>query len=231
MSTKCEFLGNGYYCFTDENNKITYDPLLLADFADVSARHLDLCCGNGIIALLMHKKGCGCITGIDFDEKAIELAKSGSKISNCDIEFLLGNVRELSKLIPKESFDSITVNPPYFRDGIKSKNTRKNEIRSETSLELNECLNSAAFALKKDGRLYLCHRFDRCRDVEDALKRNGFYLRKVRCVADSKDKDPFLILFEATKFQTRYIHMNDLILKMNGEYTAEAKRIFFPEKE
>ncbi len=230
MNIKFEFLGNDYYCATNKDNKITYDPLLLADFAKASEHHLDMCCGNGIIALLMHKKGCQNVTGIDINKEAIELANLGKDKSNCDIDFIHGDVRDISKLIDKESFDSITVNPPYFSDGMKSENSRRNEIRSEIFLTLDECLNAAFFALKKEGCLYLCHRYDRRYEVKAALRKAKFHLKLERYVADSADKNPFLVMYAATKKKRGAAFMLDLILKINGEYTPEARRIFFPKR-
>lgn len=228
MKEKFEYLGNGYYCLTDAENKITYDPLLLSYFAEVGDDVLDLCSGNGIIALLMHKKGCKNVTAIEINRNAITLAKQGADKSDADIDFICGDIKNIKDLLTRK-FDVITVNPPYFK-GKKGNNNRRNEIRNEYSLTLNEIISAAAFALKDGGRLYMCHRPDRENEIIKELNNHSLSPSKILKVHDNPTKDAFLILIEAVKGQADFKDMGRFYLKENGEYTKKAKSIFFPER-
>ncbi len=228
MSTKFEYLGNAYYCLTDKENKITFDPLLLSDFAEVRENILDLCSGNGIIALLMHKKGCKNITAIEINENAVNLAKSGAEKSNANIDFICGDVRDIESLI-SQKFDAVTVNPPYFK-GKLSDNTRRNEMRNESALSLEEVISASSFALKKSGILYMCQRPERKYEISDVLRRYSMSLSEIVEVSDNSEKKPFLILIKAVKGQAELVNLKRINLKADGEYTQYAKNIFFPER-
>lgn len=228
MNIKFEFLGKGYYCCTDKYNRITYDPLLLADFADIRGKMIDLCSGNGIIPLLLHRNGCKNVMGIELDADATELAKRGAERSRADINFICGDVRNIQSII-NESFDAVTVNPPYFNGKINSDN-RRSQIRNESTLTLNETVSAAAYLLKSNGRFYMCHRPERFNDILLTLNKNGFYASKIKTVAENAQKCPFLVLIEAVKGKAELEDLGRFNLKSDGEYTAAAKTIFFPER-
>lgn len=90
-------------------SSIAAEALFLAYAAgDIAGRKVvDLGCGTGILAL-----GCAALgakaTGIDVDERMVDLARSTALRLDLDVEFHVADVRTLS-----ETFDVAVMNPPF----------------------------------------------------------------------------------------------------------------------
>ncbi len=69
-------------------------------------RVLDVACGTGNYSLYLAKQGLN-VTGVDFSETAIEIANSRKEELGLPVEFIVGNVLELTTLLPDEKFDFI----------------------------------------------------------------------------------------------------------------------------
>jgi demethylmenaquinone methyltransferase/2-methoxy-6-polyprenyl-1,4-benzoquinol methylase len=72
-------------------------------------RALDVCCGTGDLALeLRRRMGSGAhVTGVDFSEEMLELAREKSRSQGLDVSYVSGNALELA--FPDSSFDVATV--------------------------------------------------------------------------------------------------------------------------
>jgi demethylmenaquinone methyltransferase / 2-methoxy-6-polyprenyl-1,4-benzoquinol methylase len=72
-------------------------------------RALDVCCGTGDLALeLRRRMGSGAqVTGVDFSEEMLELAREKSRRQGLDVSYMPGNALELA--FPDSSFDVATV--------------------------------------------------------------------------------------------------------------------------
>ncbi len=75
---------------------------------NAGSRVLDLCCGSGGHALNLAKKGFN-VTGVDFSAIAIKCAEElAEKIEVKNrVDFLVGDAREISKLLERKNFDAI----------------------------------------------------------------------------------------------------------------------------
>lgn len=71
---------------------------------------LELGCGSGFISVLAAKKGAK-VTASDIYVKAIENAQLNAKSNAVDIKFIQS---DLFDEIPKQPFDFIVINPPYY---------------------------------------------------------------------------------------------------------------------
>jgi ubiquinone/menaquinone biosynthesis C-methylase UbiE len=78
---------------------------LLKDFNIESGRILDLCCGNGRVAITFAKKGFRAV-GIDFSPMFIEDAKEKARELGVSkrTSFICGDARRLLSLVPKDAF-------------------------------------------------------------------------------------------------------------------------------
>ena len=84
---------------------------------------LDIGTGTGCIAITLTKHFSSAnTTAMDISEKALGIAKSNSALNEVNIDFVLADILELSKLDTK--FDIIVSNPPYVR------NLEKAEIKN-----------------------------------------------------------------------------------------------------
>ena len=78
--------GTNFYIYQDKDDfSFGIDAVLLSDFAKAKKNHIDLCTGNGIVALrLAYLYKDASIVGADIDHKAIELFKKSIIINKLD---------------------------------------------------------------------------------------------------------------------------------------------------
>ena len=105
-----EFFGEDYVRFhlrggewLDERTGPQCDFVVSALELQPGARILDLCCGQGRHSVELARRGFR-VTGYDFSEYLLELAKERAKEAGVEVEFVRGDMREL----PWESeFDAV----------------------------------------------------------------------------------------------------------------------------
>ena len=110
-----ETLPNGTTVFTDENNKISFDALILSLFSKLKKfdRILDVGTGCGIIPLKLYDEG---LLG---ETVALEISKDACALVNQAIE--QNRLSRLSAIccdareyMSDKKFDAVFCNPPYF---------------------------------------------------------------------------------------------------------------------
>jgi len=89
-----------------ESTKLTVSHIVSSLSIDKEDMVLDMCCGNGIVTEMMADH-CKNIIGIDQSEELIAVAKNNSKKNNVD--YILGDVLEASKLLNNKKFDRIYI--------------------------------------------------------------------------------------------------------------------------
>jgi ubiquinone/menaquinone biosynthesis C-methylase UbiE len=89
-----------------ESTKLTVSHIVSSLSIDKENMVLDMCCGNGIVTEMMADH-CKNIIGIDQSEELIAEAKNNSKKNNVD--YILGDVLEASKLLNNKKFDRIYI--------------------------------------------------------------------------------------------------------------------------
>lgn len=74
-------------------------------------------CGNGMLLIGLYKENFKNLHGIDYSEKAIELASSISQAENCVINFTVGSILDdtapssYKVVLDKGTYDAISLNP------------------------------------------------------------------------------------------------------------------------
>ena len=133
-------LGYTYFCGLKifvNNNVLIPRPeteelcqLIIETHKESSPKILDVCTGSGCIALAL-KYGIenASVEGVDISEGALDVAKSNSTSSNCDVAFYKYDVLSAQPKIEGE-YDIIVSNPPYicqFEKEKMSDNVLENE--------------------------------------------------------------------------------------------------------
>ena len=104
---------------SDDDFKYGTDAVLLAKFASVSlnSKLLDLCTGSGIIPVLLSSLSkTSHITAIEYFEHIADRASRSVKLNSLEnkIDVICGDIKNISEYILRESYDHVTVNPPYM---------------------------------------------------------------------------------------------------------------------
>lgn len=223
--------GTNYYIYQDRDDfSYGIDAILLSDFAKAKEHHIDLCTGNGIVALrlaFLYKKSK--VVGVDIDEKAIDLCKKSIAVNeiNDRVETIRLDIREVEKHFKKNTFDSLSVNPPYLdpKDNIATDDYKRQEIL----LKLDDLARAASYLLKPFSKVYMVHRPSRLIDIVLSFKKYGINTRRLRAVKPFADKKANMILIELEKSdKTGFEYMNELVVyNSDGTYTDEVKEIYY----
>ncbi len=210
--------------------RFAVDAPLLAAFIEIRAED-ELCelgTGCGIIPLLLSFKPFRHITALEVQGPLADLARRNVKGN--DMEDRITVVRaDLREFRPRRRFDVVFSNPPYIRkrQGFLSASTEKSVAKHEIKCDILEVMRTAAKLLKKDGRAFFIFPEKRRRDFEGAAAANGLTVKSLRFVHPRRGEPANLFLarcdFGAGRTETR---APLILLRADGEYTAEVKRIF-----
>jgi len=113
-------------------------------------RVLDLCCYTGGFSIAAKLAGAAEVTGVDLDEKAIEMAKRNMNLNQVRIDFVHSDaftwIRQMQK--NGKTWDLILCDPPKFVD------SRDEEFEAEGLKKYND-LNVLAMQLVAPGGLFV----------------------------------------------------------------------------
>ena len=172
------------------------DTLLLLDFIERThefpepAKIVELGSGTGGLCIVLAKRHPGArISGIELQGDLVELAKQSAKINELgNIEFKNADIRNIKMEFYPETFNSVIMNPPYFKLGTGriNKNTKKAQAKHEIKCTLFDIFNSASHLLKKTGVFFMIHHYSRIFDVFSLASQFKFALVSFQPVYISK---------------------------------------------
>ena len=200
-----EYLSDRLRLIVSPEHTFGTDALLLAAFAFPKQREAacDLGTGCGIIPFYWLAGGKTQATAVELQEKAVNQLRRSVKLSGIEenLRVIHADLRDLTGLLPKESFDLITMNPPYTKagHGIPSASAADRLARHETGAELNEICAAAAKLLKFGGRFCLCLRPERLSDAICAMREMKLEPKRLRFAAKNAESAPWLFLLEGKK--------------------------------
>ena len=223
-------------CQDDKFFKFSLESVLLPNFVNINLRDkmiLDLCTGNAPIPLILANKTKAKIYGVELQKEIYELALKSVKINKKEdqIEILNEDVKNLKNIFNGDTFDIITVNPPYFKvleNSYLNQNKIKANARHENTLTLDELIKIVKYLLKNNGSFYMVHRTERLMEILDKLKENNLMPKCIQFIYPYEGKESKLFMVKAVKngkigtkvLDAMYIHNNDMT------YRNEIKDIF-----
>lgn len=189
----------GRFCFG-------MDAVLLSGFLHVKpgARVLDLGTGTGIIPILTEAKTKAAhLTGLEIQEESADMAARSVAVNGLSekITICVGDIKEAGRLFGAASFDAVTTNPPYMiaEHGLKNPDAPKAIARHEVLCTLEDVVREAAYVLKTGGSFFMVHRPFRLAEIVRVLSSYGLELKRMRMVHPYIDREPNMVLLEATK--------------------------------
>lgn len=211
--------------------KFSTDSVLLANFgkAKASDKYLDLCSGSGVVAILFSwKNKIKNASIIELQPRLADMAQRSIDINNLNINVINDDLKNSLKYFEQETFDVITVNPPY---NINLGELSESEITiatHELKTSLKDIVLISSKLLKYGGKLFMVHRADRLADIIYELKKCKIEPKRLKIIYPKRSKEPNLILIEAKKgAKVGLKYEKPLILnEENGEETIELKKIY-----
>ena len=212
------------------------DAVLLANFAKNMKKCetvVDLCTGNGIVAVLLSgKTNASKIYGVEIQEDVASLAKRNVEINNLEgrVEILNKNLTELKENIPSATVDSVTVNPPYMKAGSGVINEENTLViaRHEISCTLDDVIKEAARLLKFNGEFFMVHKPERLVEIFCVMRKYKIEPKRIRFVQPSANKPANLVLIEGSKNAGEFLKVETplCVYKDDGKYTDEIYDIY-----
>ncbi len=224
-------------CVSPEH-KFGTDAFLLSDFAQVKRKDkaVDLGTGCGIIPLLWFREmedAPQIAYGVDIQPQAIRQMKE--TVERCNLQGRLcpveGDLKDLSPVLPADSFTLVTCNPPYkaTNTGILNDADAHTIARHEILCNIDDVCRAAARLLKFGGRLCICQRPERLLDTLEAMRKNKVEPKRLRFVQKKGDTAPWLFLVEGKKGSAPYLKVEAPFLiqaKDSDENSEELRRVY-----
>lgn len=231
-------LSNNIDIYVSQDHRFGTDAVLLADFAAPSPLMTvcDLCTGCGIIPLYFCKnKAPKKIYGVELQKEASELfqksiSENGLEDRAVSINADLTDLENLGKLIPQNSLDMVTVNPPYYKE--KSGKERLSEAqriaRHEIACSLEQVIGAADFLLKFGGTLKMCHLPERLGEIFYLMTKYGIQPKKLTLVSNKTGEKPWLALVSGKKGAKAGLEVTEPLVmrEENGEYTERVRKAY-----
>ena len=211
------------------------DSVLLSDFAAAKRfkNAVDLGSGSGVIALLlaarMPQAQIDCIEiqpwSADILERNIRMnGMEGRMRAHC------GDMREAAAVFGREKYELAVSNPPYYdaATSLRSPYDEVNTARQDGECTPDELCRAAFSLIKTGGRFCVVYPAARAFVMMRAMEQNRIAPKRIRCVQDTAQRAPKLLLIEGVKQGGEGLNwMPPLILHDdNGAETDEYRRIY-----
>lgn len=214
------------------------DSVILSDFAKnikKGSKVVDLGTGTGIIGLLLCKKTeLKEIVGVEIQKEVAEMANRSIKLNKLEDKFKILNtdINKIfeDKLLEKNKFDVVVMNPPYKEKGTGKINEVDSKIisRHEVKATLSDFIKMASNLLKDKGEIYIVHKPERMPDIIQKMRENKIEPKEIKIVYSNKKTEASLILIKGIKGAKKFFKILEplYIYEENGEYTKEIKEIY-----
>lgn len=185
---------------------ITTDSVLLAAFAaeaidEKRIRACDLCCGSGLITLLMAAR-CSRVSfcGLDVDPQACAGYRQNAADNGLThrMEAICGDLADVRDRLQPGSVQAVVTNPPYFEStrGAASPNPARQLARQGCSLKT--VLAASAYLLNGRGTLFLSFPVSRLAELFCEMSAAGIEPKRLRLVAHTAESAPSVALVSGT---------------------------------
>lgn len=204
MSEYLTDLGIGDYKILQDTETYAFsqDSVFLANMAKLSPRDsvLDLGCGSGILATLaLIKRNVKYAVGIDVNPRICDMAKRSAQMNGLNLKIIQGDVKDINKYLPAESFDKILCNPPYFANSSKIAKGDTGLARSESTTTLDDFVRSASYALRFGGDLYIVIKCARLQTLMSALTKYNLSAKEMILIYPKLSKGADAVIIGARK--------------------------------
>lgn len=215
------------------------DAVLLGEFAKVPghdrAKIVDLCSGNGAVALMLSQQTKSKIKAVEIQERLVDMAERSIQVNDLmdQIEVIHEDVNQITRHIEKDSVDVITCNPPYFTVSDASKKNPNKHLaiaRHELHLTLKELMSVTSGLLKTKGKAFFVHRPDRFLEIMDAMREVNLAPKRIQFIYPKEDKEANILLIEGIKrgkANGLKILPPLVVYDQNGEYFPEVRRMIY----
>ncbi|WP_413377035.1 tRNA1(Val) (adenine(37)-N6)-methyltransferase [Alkalihalobacillus sp. 1P02AB] len=215
------------------------DAILLGKFVRVPIQKgaiLDLCTGNGVIALLLTTRTKATIVGVELQERLIDYALRNRQLNEREeqVQFVQADLNHLPASLQKKKYDVVTCNPPYFEAGQaleKNLNEHHALARHEIACTLDDVIRVCSEQVKYKGKVAIVHRPERLADILEKMRAYRLEPKRMQLIHPKEGKPANMVLIEAIKegqpgLETLY---PITILNQSGGYSDAFKEVYIEQ--
>lgn len=213
------------------------DAVLLSYFSAPEIRAgdtvIDLCTGNGIIPLLLETiSSASEFKALEIQKESADMAARSVSANKLDekIKIIQGDIKNVSGLFPKHSFNIVTVNPPYIinNHGHKNITDAKTIARHEILCNLQDVIAAADYLLRPHGKVFMIHRPFRLPEIFSIMKLHNIEPKRMRLVQPSEGKEPNMVMIEGRKNANPELKIEPSlsVYRDKGIYSQEIEEIY-----
>lgn len=217
-----------WFCFS-------MDSIVLAHFVTISLQAkkiLDLGTGTLPIPLILSLRTKATIYGIEIQKDLSLLAQKSVKYNHLEDQIIVINedMKDYAKKVESDSFDTIVINPPYFKLSEKpflNLDEHKQYARHEKAVTLEEIFPIVRKLLKNGGNFAMIHRTERFMDILDLYRQNGIEPKRIQFIYPKMGKDSNMVLVEGIKNGSVGLKILDpfYIHNCDGTYTDAYEKL------
>ncbi len=182
---------------------------------------LDIGTGTGLLSLMLAQKNKDIkIDAVEIDAATAEQALENITASPWGVHIQVHHI-DILNFSPKEKYDWIISNPPFYEGDLQSPDAAKNKAKHNTALDLTQLLNFADTHLGKKGMLAVLLPYQRVNYFVEAAAKSGLHLSRQILVKQTMKHNFFrgFLFFERKKKEVMY---SELIIKdTSHNYTPE----------
>lgn len=184
------------------------DTLLLANWAKEAIKNrskvADLCAGNCAATIYMAYFNEAKYDTIEIQPEIVSQAKRSIELNGYEnrIEVYQDNVLNAPNFLRKDSYDVVTVNPPYFKmqEGHEINPDPKKAIaRHEILINLEQIIETASSLLKMKGKMFMVHRPERLGEICYYCMKHDLSVKLIQPFVSHHGENTNLIIVEAVK--------------------------------
>ncbi|QAR33714.1 SAM-dependent methyltransferase [Geovibrio thiophilus] len=217
-------------CQPKEGFRFSVDAVMLADFVKPSskAKTIDIGSGSGVIAALLAKvKGCTDIDALELQENMFSCLTETVEINGLEdiVKPVQGDLRIYR---PDFHYDAAVCNPPYRKEssGKIPPTLTERTARFNETMTLDDLFGFCKSFLKSGGSLSICIDSDLLADVFVTARKNRLEPKRMRLVHPDGQTVARTALIEFRRDgRAELVTEPPLIMRINGEYTEEMRRI------
>ncbi len=235
MIRRDELLLNGWQILqSDDQFCFGTDAVLLYHILPrPCGRTVDLCSGNGAVALMaLAGDKAMQVTAVELREEGCRLATESAALNGAAhrLRMIHGDICHIDTLLPPAVWDTVCVNPPYFKkgSGLLPSDPAIAVSRHETECTLEDVLSAADYLLRKGGTLCMVHRTERREEICKKIKKYDLHPTSITRVFSTPERESKLFLLQTRKGMAneRCKYFDFTVGDSNGALSAAYKKIY-----
>ncbi|GAA3411799.1 tRNA1(Val) (adenine(37)-N6)-methyltransferase [Paenibacillus hodogayensis] len=210
------------------------DAVLLGRFCSVtpSARAVDLCSGNGVVALLLSTRTRGEIVAVEIQERLADMADRSVRLNRLEerISVLQADLNVAHKELGHGQFDLVTVNPPYLpvSSGDRKTNPHIAAARHELYCTLDQVLAACSRLVRSKGKVAMVHRPSRLTEIIVGMRQHRLEPKRIRFVHPRAGEEANIVLIEAVRDGKPEVRLQPPLIVYEGDrYCQELLDVYY----